>query len=83
MLFRMYAHVIRWVKEFKGGRESVRGNHCAGRNVTVTDSYNTDKVKMLLDSDRRISCEEMAQELEISVWSVHTIIRNRLRMRRR
>ena len=46
-----YAQVTRWVKEFKEGRESVRGNHCAGRNVTVT-------------------------------WYVHTIIKNRLGMRK-
>ena len=35
--------------------------------MTATDSYNTEKLKRLLKSDRRITCEEMAQELEISV----------------
>ena len=61
----LYTHVTRCVKEFKEGRYS-RYNHRADRNVTVTDSYNTDKVKMLLDS----------------VGSVHMIIRNRLEIRK-
>ena len=38
-------------------------------------------LKRLLKSDRRITCEEMAEELEISVGSVHTILRNHWKIR--
>ena len=68
------------MNEFKNGRECVLDAHRAGRTVTATDSYNTEQLKRLLKSDRRITCEEMAQELEISVGSVHTILRNHLKM---
>ena len=54
----------------------------AGRTVTATDSYNTEQIKRLLKSDRRITCEEMAQELEMSVGSVLTILLNHLKMRK-
>lgn len=77
-----YVQVTRWVKEFKDGRDSVKDNHRPGRNVTATDSYSTVQVKKLYNHDRRISCEELAQELEISVGSVHTIIRNHVKMRK-
>ena len=50
--------------------------------MTATDSYNTEQLKRLLKSVRRITCEEMAQELEISVGSLHTILRNYLKMRK-
>ena len=35
-----------------------------------------------MKDDRRNTCEELAQELEISVGSVHFILRNRLKMRK-
>ena len=53
------------MNEFKNGRECVQDAHRAGRTVTATDSYNTEHLKRLLKSDRRITCEEMAQELEM------------------
>ena len=79
-----YSTVTRWVNEFKNGRECVQDAHRAGRTVTATDSYNTEQLKRLLKSDRRITCKEIAQELEISVGSVHTctILRNHLKMRK-
>ena len=77
-----YSQVTRWVNEFKNGRECIQDAHRAGRTVTATDSYNTEQLKRLLKSDRRITCEEMAQELEINVGSVHTILHNHLKMRK-
>ena len=75
-----YSQVTRWVSEFKNGRECVQDR--ASRTVTAMDSYNTEQLKRLLKSDRRIMCEEMAQEIEISVGSVHTILCNHLKMRK-
>ena len=73
-----YCQVTRWVDEFKSGRKSVEDACRVGRLMTATDDYNTE----LLKDDRRITCKEMAQELEISVGSVHFILRNRLKMRK-
>ena len=69
------------MNEFKNGRECVQDAHRTGKTVTSTDSYNTEQLKRLLKSNR-ITCEEMAQELEISVGSVHTILHNHLKMRK-
>ena len=77
-----YSQVTRWENEFKNGSECVQDAHRAGRTVTSTDSYKTEQLKRLLKSDRKITCDEMAQELEISVGSVHTILRNHLKMRK-
>ena len=77
-----YSQVIRWVNEFKNGKVCIQDAHRAGRTVTTKDSYNTEQLIRLLKSDRRITCEEMAQELEMSVGSVHTILRNHLKMRK-
>ena len=77
-----FSQVTSWVNEFKNGRACVQVAHRAGRTVTATDSYNTEQLKRLLKSDRRITCEEMAQEFEISVGSVHTILRHHLKMRK-
>ena len=60
-----YSQVTRWVNEFKNGRERVQDAHRAGRTEADTDSYNTEQFKRLLKSYRRITREEMAQELEI------------------
>ena len=69
------------MNEFKNGRECVQDAHRAGRTVTAMDSHNTEQLKRL-KSDRRITCEEMAQEFEISVGSVHTILCNHLKIRK-
>ena len=61
--------------------ECVRDAHRAGRTMTATDSFNTEQLERSFKSDRRITCEETAQELE-SVGSVHTILRNNLKMRK-
>ena len=70
------------MNELKNGRECVQDANRAGRTVTAMDSYKTDQLERLLKSDRRITCEEMDQELEISVRSVHIILRNHLKMRK-
>ena len=72
-----YSQVIRWMNEFKNGKECVQDAHRAGRTVMAKDSYNTEQLIRLSKSDRRITCEEMAQELEISVgcWTTPLIPR--------
>ena len=69
-----YCQVTRWVNEFKSGRESAEDACRVGGPITATYDYNTEQVKKLLKDDRRINCEEMAQELGISVGSVHFIL---------
>ena len=53
-----------------------------GRPVEVTDDYHVEKIKILLDEDRRYTCEELAESIGISHGLVHTILTRHLKMRR-
>jgi hypothetical protein len=51
--------------------------------MTTSDAYQAEQLKsFILDSDRRISCQEMAHDLETSVGSVYTKVHNRLKIRK-
>ena len=54
------------MNEFRAGRSHIEVKPKASRNVTNTDDYNTKQVKKLLNSDRRMTCEEMFQKLELA-----------------
>ena len=77
-----YRGVCRWVASFSAGRDSTKDEHRTGRPISITDKYHVEKVKELIDKDRRYTVEEIAQELDISEGSVHTILRMRLGMRK-
>ena len=49
-----YYQVTRWVNEFKNDRECVQDAH-EQVELSATDSYNTEQLKRLLKSDRRIA----------------------------
>ena len=44
----------------------------------VTQYCFVDKTREFLESDQRYICEELAQELDLSIVTDHIIIRNRL-----
>ena len=48
-------------------------NQLGGRPVEVTDDYHVEKIKGLLDDDRRYTCEELAESIGIIHESAHTI----------
>ena len=74
--------IARWIQDFKNEREDISQRHLSGRHATITDSFYTEKVAALLNSDRRIPCDDIAQELGISHGSVYTILTERLNMRK-
>lgn len=74
--------VFRWVASFKEGRIEVQKKPSPGRPTEATQTENVDKVKEILGKDRRLTCEEIAREIGISHGSVHTILTNKLNMRR-
>lgn len=77
-----YNSVYRWIASFASGRVSIKDEHRSGAPVSATDAYHVQKVKEIIDSDRRMTCEDIAAEVDISVHSVHTILRQRLGMRK-
>ena len=86
-LFKVYAEeapsratVFRWNTEFKRGRKSLEDDPRSGRPVTVTTPEIIDSMRELLDEDRRITVESIAEQVNISIGAVHNIIHNELQM---
>ena len=50
--------------------------------MSSTDGENVEKVTKLLNDDRRYTCTEIAHELDISHGSAHSILTERLKMRK-
>ena len=46
------------------------------------DEENVRKVKQVLDTNRHLTCDELAYDLGISHGSIYTIMRDKLNMRR-
>ena len=46
--------------------------------TSASYAYFVENVCVFLESDRRYTCEVLAQELDLSCGTVHLIIRNRL-----
>ena len=76
------AAVFRWFASFKEGRIEVTKKTSPGRPTDARKEENVAKVRSILDSDRRLTCEEIAKEMGISHGSVHTILTQNLNMRR-
>ena len=75
------ASVFKWHKRFKEGRESVRDDERCGRSKEVRTPELIGQIKNFMDKDRRVSIETSAQ-FDVSVGTVHTIIREELKMRK-
>ena len=77
-----YAQVKFWVGEFKRGRTSLEDEARSGHPLDATDEEICKKVRDLINSDRRIQVEEIAQAFGISHGSISTILHDRLGMRK-
>ena len=76
------AWVFEWHKRFKEGRESVRGDERCGRSKEVRTPELIGQIKNFMDKDRRVSIETISAQFDVSVGTVHTIIREELKMRK-
>jgi histone-lysine N-methyltransferase SETMAR len=66
--------VSRWASRFCEGRVSIQDDPRSGRPVTATDDTFVVIVSILLEDDRRSSCEEIAHEANMSAASVFRIV---------
>ena len=71
-----------WHKRFKEGRESVRDDERSGKSKEVRTPELIGQIKNLMDKDRRVSIETISARFDVSVGTVHTIIREELKMRK-
>ena len=76
------ASVFEWHKRFKEGRESVRDDERFGRSKEVNIPELIGQIKNFMDKDRRMSLETISAQFDVSVGTVHTIIREELKMRK-
>ena len=74
--------VFEWHKRFKEGRESVRDDERCARSKEDRTPELIGQIKIFLDKDRRVSIETISAQFDVSVRTVHTIIREELKMRK-
>ena len=73
--------VFEWYKRFKEGRESVRDDESYGRSKEVRTPELFGQIKNIMDKDRRVSIETISAQFDVSLGTVHTIIREELKIR--
>ena len=76
------ATVFEWHKRFKEGRESVRDDERCGRSKEVNTPELIGQIKNFMDKDRCVSIETISAQFDVTVGTVHTIIREELKMRK-
>ncbi|UYV85140.1 hypothetical protein LAZ67_X004709 [Cordylochernes scorpioides] len=76
------SNVYRWYKMFSEGREDVNDEERAGRPSTSTTDEKINEVEKMILAKRRITVREVAEDLNISIGSCHSIFINDLGMRR-
>jgi histone-lysine N-methyltransferase SETMAR len=74
--------VYRWIARFKSGNLDILDEPHTGRIPSSTGTFYVEKVKELIDTDRRYTCEEIASHVGISSGSAHTILTRCLKMRK-
>ena len=74
------ASIFEWHKRFKEGRESVRDDERCGRSKEVRTPELIGQIKNFIDKDRCVSIQRISVQFDVSVGTVHTIIREELKM---
>ena len=76
------ASIFEWHKRFKEGREFVRDDERCGRSEEVRTRELIGQIKNFMDKDPRVSIETISVQFDVSLGTVHTIIREELKMRK-
>ena len=77
-----WASVFGWHKRFREDRESVRDDEKCGRSKEVRTPELIGQIKNFMDEDHCVSIETIRTQFDVSVGTVHTIIREELKMRK-
>ena len=75
-----WASVFEWHKGFKESRESVRDDERCRRSKEVRTPELIGQIKNFMDKDCHVSIETISAQFDVSVGTVHTIIREELKM---
>ena len=74
------ASVFVWHKRFKEGRESLRDDERCRRSKEIRTPEFTGQIMNSMDKDRPVPIETISAEFNVSVGTVHTLIREELKM---
>ena len=82
--FRLLFDHLAWIehKRFKESRESVRDDERCGWSKEVRTPELIGQIKNFMYKDRRVSIETVSAQFDVIVGTVHTIIREELKMRK-
>ena len=75
------ASVSEWHKRFMEGRECEWDDEWCGRSKEVRTPELIGQIKNFMNEDRRVSIETISAQFDVSVGTVHTIIRKKLKIR--
>ncbi|KAJ8949300.1 hypothetical protein NQ318_006725 [Aromia moschata] len=75
-------HIFRWHKAFAEGLEDVNDENRAGRPSTSSSDDNVERVRDLLNTDRRLSARLISETLDITKTIIHEIVSESLGMRK-
>ncbi|XP_076059472.1 protein GVQW3-like [Oratosquilla oratoria] len=64
----------KWISLFRSGRNEIEDEPCIGRPSTSVCEKNIDAVRDMVEKNRPITTESVADTLTISVGSAHTIL---------
>jgi transposase len=73
--------VYDWFSRFKNGQEKLEDDQRSGRPSTSRTAEMIEKVRQLIQCDRRMTIVELEQEVGISHGSIHAILSDDLKMR--
>lgn len=76
------ATVTGWFREFKRGRDSLEDEGRTGRPVSVTTPETVDRVRRMVEADRRVTYQTIEACLGISSPTVASILRDHLAVRK-
>ncbi|UYV82794.1 hypothetical protein LAZ67_22000882 [Cordylochernes scorpioides] len=79
---RFHQDISSMEKRYQEGREDVNDEERAGRPSTSTTDEKINEVEKMILANRRITVREVAEDLNISIGSCHSIFINDLGMRR-
>ena len=74
--------VFEWHKRFKEGRESVKDYERFEMSKEVRTPELIDQIKNFMNKGRSVSIETISAEFDVSFGTVHSIIREELKMRK-
>ena len=71
--------VYEWIEMFENGRTSVTDAERSGRPATAMTTRNEERTLEMIRENRRITVEEVAGRLNVSVGSAYSLIHNSLK----